>query len=417
MKRILCGFWLILCVQSTMASTLIGMNYERQGSRLSVSLTVKGFLSQRLFTLTSPNRVVVDLTDTQFATNINKQRAQQIGMTGVRVGRLNAHTLRLVFELPAKVTVHTSPWHTAGYGTQGIRIDMYLADRTQPASMGTHRPKILPIYTTKKPIPTPIIKSNPQSSNVTSRSPMRDVVVVLDAGHGGKDPGAHGTYKSLEKNVTLSIAKTLKQLIDRQPGMRAVLTRSGDNYVGLRERLDIARRYKADIFVSIHADAFIHHESNGASVFALSERGATSEAAQWLAAKENHSELGGVNLSGLDDTNGLVRTVLVDLSQTATISSSLKMGRYVLQDLTHMTRLHSRKVEQAGFVVLKSPDIPSILIETGFITNPQEERNLTSVRYQSVLTQSIFRGLKNYFLEYPPHGSRLEWLSEHSRTS
>ena len=195
--------------------------------------------------------------------------------------------------------------------------------------------------------------------------------------------------------------------------MRAVLTRSGDYYVGLRERLDIARKYNGDIFVSIHADAFNNPHSSGASVFALSQGGATSEAARWIAAKENYSELGGVNLGDLDDINGVVRSVLIDLSQTATINSSLEMGGRVLGKLNGFTRLHNHRVEQARFMVLKSPDIPSILVETGFISNPVEERNLTSSPYQSRLSQAIFDGIKTYFWSNPPHGTRIEAMLTH----
>lgn len=244
---------------------------------------------------------------------------------------------------------------------------------------------------------------------------MRDVVVVIDPGHGGKDPGAMGRDRRTEKQVVLAIALKLKQLIDRQPGMRAVLTRNGDYYIGLRQRMSIARRNNADIFIAIHADAFNNPASNGASVFALSQTGATSEAARWLAEKENHSELGGVNLAGLDDQNGVIRTVLIDLSQTATIGASLQMGQRVLRQLDSVTRLHNNKVEQARFVVLKSPDTPSILVETGFISNPAEERNLMNPAYQARLSQAIFNGIKGYFSEYPPHGSRLAAMSSEWR--
>jgi N-acetylmuramoyl-L-alanine amidase len=193
--------------------------------------------------------------------------------------------------------------------------------------------------------------------------------------------------------------------------MRAVLTRSGDYYVGLRERLAIARKYNGDVFVSIHADAFNNPHSNGASVFALSQSGATSEAARWIAEKENYSELGGVNLEELDDSNGVVRSVLIDLSQTATINSGLQMGGRVLGQLGSFTNLHNSKVEQARFMVLKSPDIPSILVETGFISNPIEERNLTNPSYQTRLSQAIFQGVKAYFWDNPPHGTRIEAMT------
>ena len=237
--------------------------------------------------------------------------------------------------------------------------------------------------------------------------------MVLDAGHGGKDAGAHGPHRSREKDVVLAITLKLKRLIDQQPGMHAVLTRSGDYYVVFRERMEIARKYNGDVFVAIHADAFHNPHSNGASVFALSQGGATSEAARWLAEKENYSELGGVNLGELDDQNGVVRSVLIDLSQTATINSSLEMGGRVLGQLGAFTTLHNSRVEQARFMVLKSPDIPSILVETGFISNPREERNLTSPAYQTRLSQAIFQGMKGYFWENPPRGSHIEAMVAH----
>ena len=190
--------------------------------------------------------------------------------------------------------------------------------------------------------------------------------------------------------------------IDKEKGMQAVLTRNGDYYVGLRQRLNLARKKNADFFISIHADAYKHPHSSGVSVFALSQSGATSEAARWLAEKENYSEIGGVNLDGLDDKNGLIREVLIDLSQTATIGASLHMGERVLKELDVVTDLHHNRVEQARFVVLKSPDIPSILIETGFISNPIEEKNLASSYYQTKLCKAIFKGIKRYFNDYPP---------------
>lgn len=197
--------------------------------------------------------------------------------------------------------------------------------------------------------------------------------------------------------------------------MRAVLTRNADYYLGLRERMTIARKHNADLFVAIHADAFGNHHSHGASVFALSAKGATSEAARWLAAKENYSELGGVNLAKLDDSNGVIRSVLIDLSQTATIGASLQVGNQVLQSLDRITTLHSNKVEQARFMVLKSPDIPSLLIETGFISNPREELNLSSTVYQARLCHAIMGGIKQYFWDYPPHGSKIEaMVNRHS---
>lgn len=227
----------------------------------------------------------------------------------------------------------------------------------------------------------------------------RDIIVVIDPGHGGKDPGAIGPTGIKEKNVVLAISRELQYQLNQVPGVRAVLTRKGDYYIGLRERLHIARQYRGDLFVAIHADAFDDPTSAGSSVFALSSRGASSEAARWLAEKENYSEVGEVKL---DDKSDLLRSVLIDLSQTATINSSLQLGNSVLQQLSQMTRLHCERVEQARFVVLKSPDIPSLLIETGFVTNPMEARRLNDPDYQQDLAAAIQTGIKNYYQRNPP---------------
>lgn len=373
-----------------------------------------------------PARVVLDLKETQLAVDLNQLGLINGLVKQVRSGHSEPRTLRLVFEVNQKVQLRSSPWKPNGaFG--GIRVDLVHSGRlvapiaasipkTAPGVLKTYtKPNIqqakLPAKTEPKQPVHPIL-ANQNPIKVNSRpTKLRDVIVVLDAGHGGKDPGARGPRKSREKDVVLAITLKLKQLIDRQPGMRAVLTRSGDYYVGLRQRLDIARKYNGDVFVAIHADAFNNPHSNGASVFALSQRGATSEAARWLAEKENYSELGGVNLGDLDDQNGVVRSVLIDLSQTATINSGLQMGGRVLNQLGNFTNLHNNKVEQAGFVVLKSADIPSILVETGFISNPIEERNLTNPAYQARLSQAIFQGIKGYFWENPPHGSRIEAMT------
>ncbi len=237
---------------------------------------------------------------------------------------------------------------------------------------------------------------------------LRNVVVIIDPGHGGKDPGATGKRGTHEKDIVLAIAKKLKRRLDQEPGITAILTRRGNYYIGLRQRLRIARRNKADIFISIHADAFNKRSSHGASVFALSLGGASSEAARWLAEKENQSELlGGVALHGKSQT---LQSVLLDLSQTATISASLQLGDNVLHSLHAIARLHHERVEQAGFVVLKSPDIPSILIETGFLSNPKEERKLRDPYYQRRIAQAIVNGINQYFAHKAPRGS---WLAAH----
>lgn len=384
----------------SVAAQLQSVQVKEQAGKTSLFFTLDKASPHKVFTLTNPDRVVVDFENTNLAFNLKQLNLHNPLIKLVRSGRPNLHTLRLVFEVRDAVKLRANPWDRNNGSKHAFSLD--LSSNGQFSQMSTIK---APPVMTKSPI---AVRHLP---NKTSR----DVVIVLDPGHGGKDPGASGPHHSSEKNVTLSIALKLKQIIDRQPGMHAVLTRNGDYYVGLRDRLTIARKYSGDVFVSIHADAFINQQSNGASVFALSQRGATSEAARWLAEKENYSELGGVNLKDLDDQSGLVREVLIDLSQTATIGASLHMGERVLRNMNTMTQLHNHKVEQARFMVLKSPDIPSILIETGFISNPREERNLTSHAYQMQLTRSIFEGLKHYFWDYPPHGTRIEVLAGNQR--
>ena len=392
---------LILFCEISLAAKLTSIAIKENVGKTSITFIFTGPFTHKAFTLVNPNRVVVDIDQTTLAMNVNKI---VLGNTvrGVRSGRTSQQALRLVFDLKNPVSIRAAKLQSAHPNQQMLRLDLV------PTSTTMNNKSDLTVSTARAKRSSNKIPVNVK--HAPSKS-LRDVIVVLDPGHGGKDPGAIGPKRNAEKDVVLAIAIKLKQLIDRQPGMHAVLTRTGDYYVGLRQRLNIARRYNADIFVSIHADAFINQHSNGASVFALSQTGATSEAARWLAEKENYSELGGVNLSDLDDRNGVIRTVLLDLSQTATISSSVKMGSQVLRHMDKITTLHNSAVEQARFVVLKSPDIPSVLIETGFITNQREEKNLTNSHYQTQLTQAIFDGIKRYFWDYPPQGTRLEVLS------
>ncbi|PJE08542.1 MAG: N-acetylmuramoyl-L-alanine amidase [Legionella sp.] len=393
-----------------MAAKLLSVDIKQESGHPSVLFKLDSAVSHKVFTLTNPNRVVIDFEDTNLAVDLNRVNLGSQLIKYIRSGHPNPNTLRLVFEVSQIVQTKTNPLRSAA--ANGFTVDLS-ANGGQPAK--PNAPAKLALVA-KSAEPIKLASSVPISVRHAPSRNLRDVVVALDPGHGGKDPGASGPSNAIEKDVTLAIALKLKQIIDKQPGMRAVLTRKGDYYIGLRERLTIARKYNADVFVSIHADAFINQQSNGASVFALSQSGATSEAARWLAEKENYSELGGVNLANLDDQSGLVRTVLIDLSQTATIGSSLHMGDRVLHNLDAITTLHNNKVEQARFMVLKSPDIPSILIETGFISNPREEKNLSSGAYQTKLTQAIFQGLKRYFWDYPPHGTRVEMLAGGNNT-
>jgi N-acetylmuramoyl-L-alanine amidase len=240
---------------------------------------------------------------------------------------------------------------------------------------------------------------NDQPISAYSNKDARQIIIAIDAGHGGEDPGARGANGSHEKDITLMIAKRLKDKIDGEPNMRAVLTRDSDYFIPLHGRVVKARKMQADLFVSIHADAFTNPAARGSSVFALSERGATSASARYLAKKENESDLiGGVSL---DDKDPVLARTLLDLSQTATITDSLKLGKAVLAQIASINTLHTKHVEQAAFAVLKSPDIPSILVETAFISNPEEEQKLNDEAYQDQLVNSILTGIKKYFSTNP----------------
>jgi N-acetylmuramoyl-L-alanine amidase len=354
------------------------------------------------FTIKNPERLVVDLEGVEFSGVLeslaSKIDADDPNIKLLRAGRFKPGVVRLVMELKQEVRPQVFELPPVGSYGHRLVLDVYPLEPPDPlmqllekgeqnndAAVGQNEPPEIAKTERKRPDRTVV---------------DRLVTVTLDPGHGGEDPGAVGQRGSYEKNVTLSIAKRLKARIDSEPNMRAVLTRDSDFFVPLQMRVQKARRVRSDLFVSIHADAFIRPDANGSSVFALSERGASSSAARYLAQKENEADLiGGVNLDVRDPV--LARTLL-DLSQTATISDSLKLGKEVLQELGGINRLHKSSVEQAGFAVLKAPDIPSILIETAFISNPEEERRLNDDAYQNKMADAIMAGIRRYFAKNPP---------------
>ena len=354
------------------------------------------------FTIKNPERLVVDLEGVEFSGVLeslaSKIDADDPNIKLLRAGRFKPGVVRLVMELKQEVRPQVFELPPVGSYGHRLVLDVYPLEPPDPLMQLLEKGEQNNDATTGQNEPTEITKTERKRPDRTVVD--RLVTVTLDPGHGGEDPGAVGKRGSYEKNVTLSIAKRLKARIDSEPNMRAVLTRDSDFFVPLQMRVQKARRVRSDLFVSIHADAFIRPDANGSSVFALSERGASSSAARYLAQKENEADLiGGVNLDVRDPV--LARTLL-DLSQTATISDSLKLGKEVLQELGGINRLHKSSVEQAGFAVLKAPDIPSILIETAFISNPEEERRLNDDAYQNKMADAIMAGIRRYFAKNPP---------------
>jgi len=337
---------------------------------------VSGPAEYSLFDLENPPRVVIDIHNARMGKSPPQPRRQDSLLGRIRTGTRNGHDLRVVLDLHNKSSYKTfllKPNRKYGYR---LVVDLHqLVSRHQRV----------------------VKKSSGE------RRGLRDLVIAIDAGHGGEDPGAQGYSGVYEKRVVLAIARKLAVLVDRQRGMRPVMIRKGDYYVSLRERTRLARKYQADFYISIHADSFRDRRVRGMSVYALSRNGASDEAARWLAEKENASDLiGGVSL---DDKDELLASVLLDLSQTATIETSIDVGSEMLHYMRPLGKLHKREVQQARFVVLKSPDIPSVLVETAFISNPRDERNLRDARYQQRIARAMMAGIHDYFARNPPPGT------------
>jgi N-acetylmuramoyl-L-alanine amidase len=383
-----------------------------------ITLESKQAIRYNLFTIKNPERLVIDLEDVEINSTLNEM-VSKIGnddpyIKSVRVGRFKPGVVRLVLDLksePKPQLFSLKPVGTYGYRLvldvyPLVTIDPLMAlaqqsesklakSETAPTSPVAESPPVVLKPSGELPKPS-IAKPVPMTRHELS---TRTLIVAIDAGHGGEDPGARGHRGTHEKQVTLSIARKLKAQIDDIPGMHGVLVRDGDYFIPLVGRVEKARKVNADLFISIHADAFVKPHARGSSVFALSERGATSASARWLAKKENEADLiGGVNLAIKDPY--LARTLL-DLSQTATINDSLKLAKHVLKEVGHINKLHRGHVEQAGFAVLKSPDIPSILVETAFISNPDEEKRLQDEDYQEEMARAILGGIKRYFAANP----------------
>lgn len=389
-----------------------------------VTLEYDAPLTFTQFTVDNPDRLVVDIEGVEFSSLLEsipgKVAEDDPYIKLLRAGRFKPGVVRLVMELKTQVQPQVFTLAPIGKYKHRLVLDVYPATPTDPlmallqeqekGGIASEReaqrmgvPSIADTAstasTTKKSeskLSAPAVQTNKKSGNVS-----RLVTVMLDPGHGGEDPGAVGRAGTYEKNVTLQIARRLKKRLDKEKNMRAVMTRDADFFVPLGTRVQKARRIQSDLFISIHADAWVKPDARGSSVFVLSEKGASSTLARMMAKKENEADsIGGVNLLSAKDPF-LARTLL-DLSQTATINDSMTLGKYMLTQLKGINTLHKRQVEQAGFAVLKAPDIPSILIETAFISNPEEERRLRDVAYQEKMASAMLKAIRQFFVKHPP---------------
>lgn len=346
---------------------------------------------EHIFTLKSPDRVVIDFRDARLDTHLEQLDLAGTPVRDIRSAPRNRSDYRVVLDLRRAVKVRYR--QLPANSRYGYRLVLDLGSGGEEKAGAS------------------VLRQD------DSEQQRRAIIVVIDAGHGGSDPGAIGPDGVKEKNVTLGIARDLRSLVATQPGFEARMTRTGDYFIPLRKRIRIARRDHADLFVSIHADSFPNRAATGASVYALSEKGASSETARWLAHDENQADLmgGAGNGVSLADKGHTLAGVLLDLSMTAKIDSSLSVGHSVLQQLAAATDLHRQRVEQAAFVVLKAPDVPSILVETGFISNPHEEHALESRAHQQAVAFAIFKGVLHYFSRNPPAGTLVAWEKKHGK--
>jgi len=371
----------VLIGASSWAAEVHDVRLWRAPDHTRIVFDLTGPAAHKLIVLDNPSRIVLDVTDTRLKTSLDTLKLDNTPIKRIRSGVREGDDLRVVLDISAPINPRS--FELKANDKAGDRLVLDLYDQGAKTS------------TVKKSV---------------KQSAKRDIIIAIDAGHGGEDPGALGPSRRREKDVVLAIAKELNKLLAADKGFKPTLIRSGDYYVSLKGRRDLARKRQADLFVSIHADAFKRKEANGASVYALSTRGATSTAARYLAQRENAADLvGGVSLSDKDD---VLAGVLADLSMTSTLDTSLKLGDKVLRNVDSIAKLHKTNVEQAGFAVLKSPDIPSILVETGFISNPGESKKLATRSYQQKMARAIHRGIKDWFLAHPPSGTLVAWQKQ-----
>jgi len=410
MREWLRGGWnrtlLALCLLGGVASsafaggqlTALTLGGDADSPVLELQLSAR--VRERVFLLQQPDRLVVDLPATRRAPHLKAPAASGV-VSAVRLGPQANGTLRVVLQLDSARQIRSQRGDETGAGYT-LRVELQPRPQGRPATAATG-PDLA--RASAAPADEPLVPPAPQPvKSVDAVADGKDVIIALDPGHGGQDPGATGANGTHEKDVTLAIARALAARINAQPGMKAVLTRDGDYFIPLRQRMVIARKARADLFVSIHADAVRDRSVTGASVYVVSDRGASSEAARWLAESENAADLkGGVSLS---DVNDDLASVLLNLSQSASQGASSEVASEVIKSLDRVGAVRKPEVQYAAFVVIKSPDIPSILVETAYISNPVEERRLRSPDGQAQVADAIFGGIRSYFTAHPPVGSR-----------
>ncbi|NIF19063.1 AMIN domain-containing protein [Pantoea sp. Cy-639] len=399
-----------VAVDALAVTQVKSMRLWRAPDNTRLVFDLSGPVQHSVFTLTAPDRLVIDINGATLGAPLNVSTSNT-PITSVRSAQRTPTDLRVVIDL--KKAVSPKSFTLAPNAQYGNRLVVDLYDQEADAIAASNP---TPPPTPQPPATTPAVPVTPAQPAIKlppAPAGKRDIVIAIDAGHGGEDPGASGSRGQHEKDIVLEIARELQRQINTEKGYRAELTRTGDYFIPLRKRTEIARKKGADLFVSIHADAAPSKAAFGASVFALSDRGATSETARWLADTENRSDLiGGAGNVSLDDKDRMLAGVLLDLSMTATLSSSLNVGQKVLGNMGRVTPLHKQRVEQAGFMVLKSPDIPSILVETGFISNANEAAKLATRSHQQALARSIHSGVRQFFQQNPPPGTYIAWLRD-----
>nr|VFK10692.1 MAG: N-acetylmuramoyl-L-alanine amidase [Candidatus Kentron sp. LPFa] len=408
---IFCALFLLLASKSSAAASAAEVENLRMWpapDHTRVVFDISKPVTHSLFTLPNPERVVIDIPNIYMGVSPPEPGASDPFLRRIRFASHNKRRdLRIVLDLKRPVRPKSfllKPNRNYGYR---LVVDLYGPEEPQASKKSALKPPVSKPSVSKPSTSPKPLASKPPTPKPRKRATrkLRKVVVAIDPGHGGEDPGALGRLGTKEKDVVLAIGRKLKALLNRKRGIRAILVRDGDYYISLKKRMQIARNRKADLFVSIHADAFRNPLVYGSSVYVLSQRGASSEAAKWLADKENSADLvGGVSL---DDKDDLLASVLLDLSQTATLDASINLGAEVLGELKKLGKTHKKRVQRAGFVVLKSPDIPSILVETAFISNPDEERRLRSRRHQQRVARAILTGISRYLKNNAPRDTVL----------